>query len=83
MICPSSVAQLLCVSSTTVYMIRGVTREPLIIGASMRTGIGIIFGLFIICFIFITLEELFFGGRKRRRAERLRKERDHAHHTDR
>ena len=41
----------------------------------MRVAIGIIFGLFIICFVAIVIEELFIGGKKRRRAEHLLKER--------
>jgi len=39
--------------------------------------IGIIFVLFIICFIAIVVEELFLGGRRRRQAERVYKERKH------
>lgn len=41
----------------------------------MRMAIGIIFGLFIICFAAIVVEELFLGGRKRRKAEIFNKER--------
>lgn len=37
-------------------------------------AIGIIFGLFISCFAVIIVEELFIGGRKRRRAEKLARE---------
>jgi hypothetical protein len=40
----------------------------------VRIAIGIIFGLFIICFAAIVIEELFIGGKKRRRAERQLKE---------
>lgn len=41
----------------------------------MRVAIGIIFGLFIICFAAIVIEELFIGGKRRRRAEKQLKER--------
>lgn len=37
------------------------------IGASMRTAPGVIFALFILCFIAIIVEETFLGGRRRRR----------------
>jgi hypothetical protein len=47
----------------------------------MRTAIGIIFGLFIICFIVIIIEELFVGGRKRRIAEKRAKEKRNATDT--
>jgi len=43
----------------------------------MFKAIGIIFGLFIICFIAIVIEEVFLGGRRRRKAEKLFKERRH------
>lgn len=43
----------------------------------MFKAIGIIFGLFVICFIAIVIEELFLGGRRRRKAEKLFKERIH------
>lgn len=38
------------------------------IGASMRVALGIIFALFIICFIAVIIEEMFLGGRQRRKA---------------
>ncbi len=47
----------------------------------MRTAIGIIFGLFIVCFVVIVVEELFIGGRKRRLAEKLVKEKIDAANT--
>lgn len=40
--------------------------------------IGVIFGLFVICFIAIVIEELFLGGKRRRRAEREFREKMHA-----
>lgn len=43
----------------------------------VRTGIGIIFGLFVVCFLAIVIEELFLGGRRRRQAEKTVKERCH------
>jgi len=43
----------------------------------MFKAIGIIFGLFVICFIAIVIEEVFLGGRRRRKAEKLFKERSH------
>lgn len=47
----------------------------------MFKAIGIIFGLFVICFIAIVIEELFLGGKRRRRAEKLFKERTDAADT--
>lgn len=47
----------------------------------MRAAIGIIFGLFIICFVAIVIEELFFGGRRRRQAEKLLREKRDADNT--
>jgi cbb3-type cytochrome oxidase subunit 3 len=38
------------------------------IGSSMRIALGIIFALFIICFIAVVIEEVFLGGRRRRKA---------------
>ena len=37
----------------------------------IRIGVGIIFGLFILLFVAIFIEEVFLGGRKRRQAEKL------------
>lgn len=45
------------------------------IGASMRIAFGIIFALFIICFIAIIIEETFLGGRRRRKALKSARER--------
>lgn len=36
----------------------------------MRMGFGIIFSLFILLFVAVIVEELFLGGRRRRRAEK-------------
>jgi hypothetical protein len=41
------------------------------IGASFRVALGVIFGLFIICFIAIIIEETFLGGRRRRKALKI------------
>lgn len=43
----------------------------------MFKAIGIIFALFVICFIAIVIEEVFLGGRRRRKAEKLFRERNH------
>ena len=43
----------------------------------IRMGFGIIFGLFLLLFVAVIIEEVFLGGRKRRQAEkqaRLRQE---------
>ncbi len=43
----------------------------------MRVGFGIVFGLFLLIFVAVIVEEVFLGGRKRRKAEkeaRLRRE---------
>lgn len=37
--------------------------------------IGIIFGLFVVLFVAIIIEEVFLGGKRRRAAERAAKER--------
>lgn len=47
----------------------------------MRTAIGIIFGLFLLCFAAIVVEEIFLGGKRRRRAEKISKESSHADNT--
>lgn len=47
----------------------------------MFKAIGVIFGLFVICFIAIIVEELFLGGKRRRRAEKLFKEKVNADNT--
>ena len=42
----------------------------------MHIGLGIIFALFIICFVAIVIEETFLGGRRRRKALKIARERD-------
>ena len=42
----------------------------------MRIALGIIFALFIICFVAIVIEETFLGGRRRRKALKIARERD-------
>lgn len=42
-----------------------------------NTILGIIFGLFALCFIAIIIEETFLGGRRRRKMERQLKEARH------
>lgn len=44
--------------------------------------LGIVFALFIICFIAIIVEETLLGGRRRRRMEKSLKERKHADNTN-
>ena len=34
----------------------------------MRIGLGILFALFMVCFVMIIVEETFLGGRRRRKA---------------
>jgi hypothetical protein len=47
-------------------------------GVSVRNIIlGIIFGLFALCFVAIIIEETFLGGRRRRKMERQLKEGRH------
>jgi len=36
----------------------------------IRMGFGIIFGLFLLLFVAVIIEEVFLGGRKRRQAEK-------------
>ena len=43
--------------------------------------LGIIFGLFVLLFIMIVIEELFIGGRKLRQAKKLARERVDADNT--
>jgi hypothetical protein len=45
--------------------------------------LGVIFALFVVCFIAIIIEETFLGGRRRRRMERALKEARHADNADR
>lgn len=47
----------------------------------MFKAIGVIFGLFVICFIAIVIEELFLGGKRRRQAEKQFREKTHAADT--
>jgi hypothetical protein len=42
---------------------------------SMRIALGIIFALFIVCFVAIVVEETFLGGRRRRKAVKIARER--------
>ena len=42
---------------------------------NMRVALGIIFALFIVCFVAIIVEETFLGGRRRRKAEKDARER--------
>lgn len=43
--------------------------------------IGVIFALFVVCFIAIIVEEIFLGGKRRRRAEKNARERLNADNT--
>lgn len=47
----------------------------------MFKAIGVIFALFVLCFIAIVIEEVFVGGKRRRRAEKLAKEKAYAADT--
>jgi hypothetical protein len=62
-------------SDTSPDLQRGQGAYSSIQGGYVRIAIGIIFGLFIICFAAIVIEELFLGGKSRRRAENQLKER--------
>jgi hypothetical protein len=42
----------------------------------MHVGLGIIFILFVICFVAIVIEETFLGGRRRRKAVKIARERN-------
>lgn len=44
----------------------------------MFKAIGIIFGLFIVLFVAIVIEEVFLGGKRRRKAEKEARERINA-----
>jgi len=44
-------------------------------------AIGIIFGLFVVLFVAIVIEEGFLGGKRRRKAERMARERANADNT--
>jgi hypothetical protein len=47
----------------------------------MFTILGVIFGLFVLLFIAIVIEELFVGGRKLRQLKKLARERSNADNT--
>lgn len=47
----------------------------------MFKAIGIIWGLFVLLFVAIVIEEVFLGGKRRRRAEKLARERMNADNT--
>ncbi len=44
----------------------------------MFKAIGIIWGLFVLLFVAIVIEEVFVGGKRRRKAERLAREKMNA-----
>lgn len=43
--------------------------------------IGVIFGLFVVLFVAIVIEEVFLGGKRRRKAEKAARERMNADNT--
>lgn len=45
------------------------------IGASMRVVLGVLFALFLLCFAAIIVEEMFLGGRRRRKALKTARDR--------
>jgi hypothetical protein len=45
------------------------------IGAGIRVAFGVIFALFMACFVVIIVEETFLGGRRRRTAQKNARER--------
>jgi hypothetical protein len=45
---------------------------------SFRIALGIIFALFIVCFVAIVVEETFLGGRRRRKAVKTAREMEEA-----
>lgn len=47
----------------------------------MFKAIGIIFGLFVVLFVAIVIEECFVGGKRRRKAEKAARERMNADNT--
>jgi len=47
----------------------------------MFKAIGVIFGLFVVLFVAIIIEEVFLGGKRRRKAEKLARERGNADNT--
>jgi len=44
-------------------------------------AIGVIFGLFVVLFVVIIIEEVFLGGKRRRKAEKLVREKTDANNT--
>ena len=46
------------------------------IGAGFRSALGVIFALFLLCFVAIVVEETFLGGRRRRKAIKNARERE-------
>lgn len=47
----------------------------------MFKAIGVIFALFVLLFVAIVIEEVFIGGKRRRKAERVARERMNADNT--
>jgi len=47
----------------------------------MFKAIGVIFGLFLVLFVAIIIEEVFLGGKRRRKAEKLVREKSDANNT--
>lgn len=47
----------------------------------MFKALGVIFGLFLVLFVAIIIEEVFLGGKRRRKAEKLARERANANNT--
>jgi hypothetical protein len=46
------------------------------IGAGIRVALGVIFALFLLCFVVIIIEETFLGGRRRRKALKVARKRE-------
>ena len=46
------------------------------IGAGMRVALGVIFALFLLCFVLFIIEETFLGGRQRRKALKVARVRE-------
>lgn len=51
-------------------------------GQVRSTLLGIVFALFMLCFIAILIEEMFLGGARRRKMEKLLKEKRDADNAD-
>ena len=49
--------------------------------SSIRVALGVLFALFILCFVVIIVEETFLGGRRRRKAEKQARERGAANYS--